>query len=137
MTVLAADEAIKARISHKDAGLRIYLGRVPEGVEIEGGVIVVGKTGSEHDYGLVDETGSKFTTLQIDAYDLRPQDAESLAELVAGVISGEPAIGLTAGDHFIESSLIAGEHSEYQRPIGASDDWRPRGGRDYRIHHTL
>jgi len=136
MTVLVATTAIVERISTPGAGNRIYLGRVPQGVRLDGGAIVVKKISATHDYGLVAEAGSKFATLTIDCYDLTPVDADSLAELVAAAASGEPAIGLVAGDHRIESSLIVSDRTEYQKPQGGTDDWRPRASRDYRIHYT-
>lgn len=136
MQVLAATEAIQSRISRQGAGLRIYLGRLPQGVAIDGGAIVVRKIGRQREYGLIAEESSKFTTIQVDCYDDLPEDADTLAELVATTISGEAAIGLAAGSHHIESAQIVGERSEHEKPRGASDTWRPRDSRDYRIHHT-
>lgn len=136
MTALAADDNVKSRISRQGAGLRIYLGRVPQGVAIDGGTIVVGKIAADHDYGLTDEAGSVIRTVQVDCYDLTAQDADSLAELVAAVASGAAAIGATWGDHFVHSSTIESERTEYQKPQGASDEWRPRDSRDYRVHHS-
>lgn len=137
ITLLAADEDIANRTQRREQkGLRIYLGRIPQGVATEGGTIVVTRIGRSREYGVSYEEPSQFTTLQIDCYDSTPQNADSLAELVAGVVSGDAAIGIPAGDHHIESSLIIGERVEYQKPQGATDDWRPRDSRDYRIHHT-
>jgi hypothetical protein len=140
MNKLVATAAVLARISSPERGERIYHGRVPQGVTIDGGTIVVKKVGRSRDYGVVDEAESKFTTLQIDCYDLTPAKADSLANLVAAAISGAAAIGLTVTDgdnaHLIESSLIANERTQFEKPNGAGDDWRPRDSRDYRIHHT-
>lgn len=135
--LLAANTEIKKRTALTGAGLRIYEGRVPEGVPLTGGTIIVGKVSAEHDYGLAGEAPSQFTVVQVDCFDDEPADAESLDELVASIMHGAPAIGVTAGDHHIESAEIAGEHEQLQKPYGASDDWRPRCGRDYRIHHWL
>jgi hypothetical protein len=136
MTALGADEEIRARVSREGAGLRIYLGRVPQGMKIDGGTIVVSKIGADHDYGLVNEAPSVIRTLQVDCYDLKPQDADSLAELVTTRASGANAIGAKWGDHFVHSSTIESERTEYEKPQGGTDDWRPRDSRDYRVHHS-
>lgn len=136
MQLLAATAAIETRVSRAGSGKRIYVGRIPESMKIDGGTIVVKKIGRTREYGLAGEAASKFTTLQIDCYDLLPAAADSLAELVTAAVSGTAAIGLVAGDHVIESSEIVGERTEHEKPKGASDDWRPRDSRDYRLHHT-
>jgi hypothetical protein len=138
--VLLAVPAIVDRISTPGAGERIYLNRIPQGVKITGGTLVVTNISEELDYGLGGEALTQFSTLQIDCYDLTATDAQSLAELVKTRLAGNPSTqsynGAAGDDHNIESIQVAGGRSEFEKPKDASDDWRPRRTRDFRIHHS-
>jgi len=137
LKLLAGDAEILQRVTSQAHGERLYIGRIPQGVEVP--AVVAKKIGRSEHYGLEGREDSFLTTIQIDTYDQTPALADSLAELVATKLVGPPGgsdYRGSAGDHEIESIECTNIRSEHQKPTNASDNWRPRDSRDYRFHHS-
>jgi len=127
---LKALPAITDALSAPKWGVRIRVGRIPQGMPLP--YVRLAEIGGAPDYSLAGELGDLAKTVQMDVWAETEQAADDIAELIRlAPLSGYR--GTWDGTR-VQAVEITAETGTVEDPRDGSDTGRFRNTRDYRIH---
>lgn len=138
---LTSIDALRDRLSAPEWGVRIRVGRIPQGMPLP--FVRLGDVDGACEYHLSGELEGLAQTVQVDIWSASARETAELAELIRGydaagaLVSARPLSGFagTWNGIVVEAVTLTAELTRWEPPQDGGDRWLCRHTADYRVSY--